>query len=111
MPGGDPPGPTGMHSCQFRFFFLNIFCPYFQGWVANEVESEQIVHDASVLSLESGKFTSLVQLRGSIPFYWSQDLSNMMPKPPITRKANNSVCHRVKALTQHLKASLSFLES
>ena len=57
-----------------------------QGWVANEVESEQIVHDSSVLSLDSGRFTSLVQLRGSIPFYWSQDLSNMMPKPPITRK-------------------------
>ncbi len=57
-----------------------------QGWVANEVELEQIVQDASVMSLNSGRITSIVQMRGSIPFYWSQDLSNMMPKPPITRE-------------------------
>ena len=30
-----------------------------------------------------GKFTSFVQMRGSIPLYWSQDNSNMAPKRPI----------------------------
>jgi hypothetical protein len=29
-------------------------------------------------------YTSFVQHRGSIPLYWSQDSSNMIPKPPIT---------------------------
>ena len=40
--------------------------------MANEVETEQIVHNASVLSFKSGWFTSYVQLRGSVPSFWSQ---------------------------------------
>ena len=36
------------------------------------METEQIVHDASVISLSSGRFTSYVQLRGSVPSFWSQ---------------------------------------
>lgn len=47
------------------------------GDVANEVESEQIVSDGQKLS-------SFVQLRGSIPAHWSQDISKMVPKPPIS---------------------------
>ncbi|EDO26164.1 predicted protein, partial [Nematostella vectensis] len=43
-----------------------------EGFVANEVETEQIVHDASVLSFHSGRFTSYVQIRGSVPTFWSQ---------------------------------------
>ncbi|KAH9381086.1 hypothetical protein HPB48_010758 [Haemaphysalis longicornis] len=54
-----------------------------EGDVANEVETEQIVHDSSVSSFTSGKFTSFVQVRGSIPFSWSQDVSKMVPKPAI----------------------------
>ncbi|CAH1788511.1 unnamed protein product [Owenia fusiformis] len=54
-----------------------------QGYVANEVETEQIVNDASVMSFNHGSFTSFVQLRGSIPSYWSQDITTMVPKPPI----------------------------
>ncbi|KAI8520730.1 phosphatidylinositol-3,5-bisphosphate 5-phosphatase [Branchiostoma belcheri] len=54
-----------------------------EGQVANEVETEQIVHDASVLSLGSGRYTAYVQMRGSVPLYWSQDITTMMPKPPI----------------------------
>lgn len=34
------------------------------------------------LNLTRG-YTSFVQHRGSIPLYWSQDVSNMAPKPPI----------------------------
>ncbi|XP_059354096.1 polyphosphoinositide phosphatase isoform X1 [Carassius carassius] len=54
-----------------------------EGDVANEVETEQIIHDASVMSLMAGSFSSCVQVRGSVPLYWSQDISTMMPKPPI----------------------------
>lgn len=42
------------------------------GDTANEVETEQIVHDASTLSHRSGRFTSVLQLRGSVPIYWMQ---------------------------------------
>ncbi|XP_070567874.1 polyphosphoinositide phosphatase-like isoform X2 [Ptychodera flava] len=55
-----------------------------EGKVANEVETEQIVHDASVMSATRGRYTSYTQLRGSVPGMWSQDISNMVPKPPIT---------------------------
>jgi hypothetical protein len=62
-----------------------------QGNVANEVETEQIVTDLLTSSFHDQKdglynnprYTSYVQHRGSIPLYWSQDVSNMSPKPPI----------------------------
>ena len=50
------------------------------GKVANDCETEQIVQ------LDYGKdaqFCSHVQVRGSIPVYWSQETSVTMPKPPI----------------------------
>lgn len=47
------------------------------GFVGNEVESEQIVDDCM------GGLSSFVQLRGSIPSYWSQKTSAAVPKPPI----------------------------
>lgn len=49
----------------------------FCGDVANEVESEQIVVDGH-------RMCSFVQMRGSIPTHWSQDISKMVPKPPIS---------------------------
>uniref|UniRef100_A0A8B9FIR8 FIG4 phosphoinositide 5-phosphatase n=1 Tax=Amazona collaria TaxID=241587 RepID=A0A8B9FIR8_9PSIT len=55
-----------------------------EGDVANEVETEQILYDASVMSFSVGSYSSYVQVRGSVPLYWSQDISTMMPKPPIT---------------------------
>lgn len=54
------------------------------GDVANEVETEQIVHDSMVSSFAAGRFSSFVQIRGSIPSYWSQDVSKMVPKPAIS---------------------------
>lgn len=56
----------------------------FDGDVANEVETEQIVFDSSVSSFKNGRYTSFVQLRGSVPSHWSQDVSKMVPKPLIT---------------------------
>ncbi|KAK7789638.1 hypothetical protein R5R35_005398 [Gryllus longicercus] len=55
----------------------------FDGDVANEVETEQMVHDSGISSLHEGRFSSFVQLRGSIPAQWSQDTSKMVPKPAI----------------------------
>lgn len=58
-----------------------------EGYVANEVETEQIVHDVSTTPLFSTKvnpnYTSYLQHRGSIPLSWGQDTSTMAPKPPI----------------------------
>lgn len=65
-----------------------------QGRVANEVETEQIVADINTTSFHdpraglfnSPHYTSYVQHRGSIPLFWSQDVNNMSPKPPIERE-------------------------
>ncbi|XP_023173380.1 polyphosphoinositide phosphatase [Drosophila hydei] len=48
----------------------------FKGDVANEVETEQIVSDGQ-------RLCAFTQMRGSIPSHWSQDISKMVPKPPI----------------------------
>jgi hypothetical protein len=64
-----------------------------KGFVANDVESEQIVTDMATTSFHSTdylfgnpRYTSYVQHRGSIPLIWSQDTTNMSPKPPIECK-------------------------
>lgn len=64
-----------------------------QGDVANEVETEQIVSEPLITSFVAskmihgfgapGNYTSYVQLRGSIPLHWTQDITNMSPRPPI----------------------------
>lgn len=61
------------------------------GYVANDVETEQIVSEALTTSFHapggklfaSPEYTSYVQHRGSIPLYWSQDNTGVTPKPPI----------------------------
>ncbi|GAA6001890.1 hypothetical protein JCM10207_002366 [Rhodosporidiobolus poonsookiae] len=65
-----------------------------QGWVANDVESEQIVSETLTTPfytpappssphdwVMSPQYTSFVQVRGSIPLYWSQDTSKGVIKP------------------------------
>lgn len=50
------------------------------------METEQIVWDMfSSPRFDSGKFTSFVQRRGSVPLFWSQDPSTrgVVGKPPI----------------------------
>nr|CAH7715536.1 unnamed protein product [Callosobruchus chinensis] len=56
----------------------------FQGDVANEVETEQMVHDAGVSYFSQSRFTSFVQMRGSIPGHWKQEMGKMVAKPAIT---------------------------
>ncbi|TVY18638.1 Polyphosphoinositide phosphatase [Lachnellula arida] len=61
------------------------------GYVANDVETEQIVSEALTTSFHAPGpklfanpgFTSYVQHRGSIPLYWTQDNTGVTPKPPI----------------------------
>ncbi|PHH76447.1 hypothetical protein CDD80_1530 [Ophiocordyceps camponoti-rufipedis] len=61
------------------------------GYVANDVETEQIVAESLTTSFHApgGRFycnpqyTSYVQHRGSIPLYWTQDNTGVTPKPPI----------------------------
>jgi hypothetical protein len=62
-----------------------------RGYVANDVETEQIVSDAATTSFHAPgptlfsnpNYTSYVQHRGSIPLHWSQDNSGVTPKPDI----------------------------
>ncbi|KAL6710421.1 phosphatidylinositol-3,5-bisphosphate 5-phosphatase [Coniothyrium glycines] len=61
------------------------------GYVANDVETEQIVSDALTTSFHAPgprlfanpTYTSYVQHRGSIPVYWTQDNTGVTPKPDI----------------------------
>ncbi|KAL8726393.1 MAG: hypothetical protein Q9166_006744 [cf. Caloplaca sp. 2 TL-2023] len=61
------------------------------GYVANDVETEQIVSEALTTSFHAPgpqlyanpNFTSYVQHRGSIPLHWTQDNSGVTPKPDI----------------------------
>ncbi|RAH67712.1 phosphatidylinositol-3,5-bisphosphate 5-phosphatase [Aspergillus aculeatinus CBS 121060] len=61
------------------------------GYVANDVETEQIVSDMAATSFHAPGpllyanplYTSYVQHRGSIPLYWTQENSGVSPKPDI----------------------------
>ena len=61
------------------------------GYVANDVETEQVVSESLTTSFHlpgpklfaSPQYTSYVQHRGSIPLYWTQDNTGVTPKPPI----------------------------
>lgn len=55
-----------------------------RGRVANDVETEQIVIEEEAGSYK-GKMSSAVQMRGSIPLFWSQEVSKF-PKPDIICK-------------------------
>ncbi|KAH7286660.1 hypothetical protein KP509_32G016700 [Ceratopteris richardii] len=55
-----------------------------KGRVANDVETEQLVAEE-----ETGQITSIVQHRGSIPLYWSQDTSVLSLKPDIKLHRND----------------------
>ena len=61
------------------------------GYVANDVETEQIVSNILTTSFHAPgprlysnpTYTSYVQHRGSIPLYWTQDNTGVTPKPDI----------------------------
>jgi len=53
-----------------------------KGRVANDVETEQIVFEDVPEGLPI-KISSIIQNRGSIPLYWSQETSRLNIKPDI----------------------------
>lgn len=61
------------------------------GNVANFVETEQIVYEmGSLIDTKSkGSFSSYIQVRGSIPLYWSQTISKVNPKPDVILGKND----------------------
>jgi len=62
-----------------------------KGYVANDVETEQIVSEKLTTSFHAPgprlysnpSYTSYLHHRGSIPLYWTQDNSGVTPKPAI----------------------------
>ncbi|VVC42223.1 Hypothetical protein CINCED_3A001710 [Cinara cedri] len=54
------------------------------GEVGNEVETEQIVQDLGASCQNYMYISSFLQMRGSVPGLWSQDMSKMVPKPTIS---------------------------
>lgn len=57
---------------------------FIQGEVGNEVETEQIVQDHGASCQNNMYISSFLQMRGSVPGLWSQDISKMVPKPTIS---------------------------
>lgn len=53
------------------------------GHVANEVETEQIVDAGRPYRNGAPRAASAVQVRGSIPLFWSQEMSTLSPKPDV----------------------------
>lgn len=60
----------------------------YNGSVANDVETEQIVVD-DVRGGNPTQISSVVQNRGSIPLFWSQETSKMNMKPDIVLQKDN----------------------
>lgn len=59
-----------------------------KGMVANYVETEQIVFEDTQDEMPPN-ITSIVQIRGSIPLFWSQETSKLPIKPDIMCKCLN----------------------
>jgi len=73
------------------------------GKVANDVEHEQIVHDETPSGAGAdGVFSSFLQVRGSIPTYWTQESSVTMPKPPIVLNRVDPTYHATQLHFQDL---------
>lgn len=53
------------------------------GQVANHVETEQLLCDDCTRHLSHGHVMSFVQIRGSVPLFWSQEAVAINPKPPV----------------------------
>lgn len=74
-----------------------------RGRVANDVETEQIILDEEAGSCK-GKMSSVVQMRGSIPLFWSQEASRFSPKPDIICK-NIMWCILISLVLNHMLIS------
>jgi hypothetical protein len=69
-----------------------------KGRVANDVETEQLVmNEETGIGPGTGQVSSVVQHRGSIPLFWSQESSRLSPKPDIICKYRVLQRYYVKA--------------
>lgn len=79
-----------MHIIISHLKFFSISCRYLKrgvnekGRVANDVETEQIVFE-DVPEGVPMQLSSVVQNRGSIPLFWSQETSRLNLRPDIIR--------------------------
>eukprot|EP00667_Euglena_gracilis_P000661 EG_transcript_661 len=66
-----------------------------RGFVANHAETEQIVYDSSTASLgqSHGLYTSVAQMRGSVPVYWLQAIDRMPTPKPIIKLGKFDTFH------------------
>jgi hypothetical protein len=68
-----------------------------KGRVANDVETEQLVsNEETGIDPATGQISSVVQHRGSIPLFWSQEMSRLSPKPDIILQRFDPVYHATK---------------
>ncbi|KAG0560065.1 hypothetical protein KC19_10G151800 [Ceratodon purpureus] len=68
-----------------------------KGRVANDVETEQVVsNEETGIDPCTGQISSVVQHRGSIPLFWSQEISRLSPKPDIILQRFDPVYHATK---------------
>ncbi|MCO5577098.1 hypothetical protein L7F22_030920 [Adiantum nelumboides] len=70
-----------------------------KGRVANDVETEQLVYAES-----TDQIASVVQNRGSIPLFWSQETSVLTPKPDISLHKTDPAYEATKLHFQNLAA-------
>ena len=63
---------------RFRKRGLNV-----DGACGNDVETEQLLCEDSTRHLSRGHVMSFVQIRCSVPLFWSQEATAINPKPPV----------------------------
>jgi len=61
-----------------------------EGFSANDVETEQIIWDRCGGDRADGQFASHVQMRASIPLYWTQEPNAMVARPDISIKRHGA---------------------
>lgn len=88
-----------------------------------QVETEQIVCDTAESALSRSRVSSVVQIRGSVPLFWSQDTTGIVVvgKPPLAitvrspaSKTQNASCfvepydarHTIQAINCLLSADV-----
>lgn len=67
--------------------------------LSGQVETEQIVHDTSYFFLGRTRCSSYVQLRGSVPLFWSQESTKVVVgRPPLELSVSfcyTASCHMI----------------
>lgn len=78
------------------------------GHVANDVETEQIVDSGGDWDYAPLRLSSFVQVRGSIPLFWSQDASRLTAKPDIVLRKLDPTYRATRLHFLHLMQRYSY---